>query len=250
MKTALRRVAASALLALLAPPALAQTADEVIEKHLAASGGRDALAKLTSRIASGAIALTTPVGELPGTIEMSAERPNKSRTLIRLDLSAAGGGQLVSDQRFDGTTGYVIDTFNGNREITGSQLEAMRNASFPTPLLDYRAGGAAVELAGQEKAGAQDAYVIRLSPKTGPSVRLFIDAATFMLVKTIMTLDVPQLGGTVEQVIEFSDFRDVDGVKVPYTVRSVNPLQSIVATMHDVKHNVDIDDSSFAKPGQ
>jgi hypothetical protein len=45
--------------------------------------------------------------------------PHKSRTLIKLDLTALGAGQVVTDQRFDGVTGYVVDTFNGNRAITG-----------------------------------------------------------------------------------------------------------------------------------
>jgi len=131
----LGRVAVAALLMLRSAQGLAQTPDDVIEKHLAASGGRAALGTLTSRTSSGSVSLTTPVGVLAGTIEVYAKAPNKSRTLVKLDLTAIGGGQVVSDQRFDGATGYVIDTFNGNREITGGQVDALRNGSFPTPLL-------------------------------------------------------------------------------------------------------------------
>jgi hypothetical protein len=238
----------AALLLLCSLPALAQTADEIIEKHLAATGGRAALGKLTSRTATGSITLTTPVGDLAGTIEMYTKAPNKSRTLITLDLSAAGGGKVVSDQRFDGAMGYVIDTFNGNREITGGQADAMRNASFPTPLLNYRDNGATVESVGQEKVGSKDAHVVRLTPKTGPVLQLFIDADTFMLVRTAVTINVPQLGGDIEQVVEFSDFRDVDGIKFPFTTRSTNAVQTIVATMSEVKHNTEIDDASFSRP--
>ena len=122
-----QRIAIAAALLLWAIPSLAQTADEIIEKHLAATGGRTALNKLTSRVSSGTIALTTPVGELKGTVEVYSKKPNKSRTLVKLDATALGGGQLVNDQRFDGVTGYVIDTFNGNRDITGEQLEAMKS---------------------------------------------------------------------------------------------------------------------------
>ena len=163
-------------------------------------------------------------------------------------MSALGGGQVVSDQRFDGATGYVLDSFNGNREITGSQLDTLRNGSFPTPLLNYRDSGAAVALADREKVGAGDAYVIQLTPKAGPVVRLFIDTGSFMLVKSAVKVDVPQLGGEIEQVVEFSDFRDVDGIKVPYAVRSTNPAQTIVATTATVTHNAEIDDSSFSRP--
>jgi hypothetical protein len=143
----LRRYCASALLVLWSgPPLAAQSADDIIEKHLAATGGRAALTKLTSTTADGSITLTSPVGQLAGTIQVSGKPPNKSRTLITLDLSALGGGQVTVDQRFDGTAAYVIDTLNGNREITGSQLDAMRNGGFPTPLLNYRARGSEVAL--------------------------------------------------------------------------------------------------------
>src|SRR4051794_40446741 len=105
--------------------AAAQTADEIIEKHLAAMGGRTALNNIKSRSMKGTISVSTPVGELTGPIEVLNQVPNKSRTFIQLDLSALGLGKVVQDQRFDGTSGYVIDTIQGNRDITGDQLEVM-----------------------------------------------------------------------------------------------------------------------------
>ena len=119
---------------------------------------------------------------------------------------------------------------------------------FPTPLLNYRESGFEVALAEQEKVGANDAYVIRATPKMGPSLRLFIDNQSFMLVKTVVTVNVPQLGTDVEQVVEFSDFREVDGVKVPFITKSTNAFQAITATLADVKHNAAIDDGSFSRP--
>jgi outer membrane lipoprotein-sorting protein len=243
-----RFAAAAVLVALSSAVAAAQTVDEIVEKHLAASGGRAALARLTSRTSIGAITLTTPVGDLTGTVEVYAERPNKNRTLIKLDLSAVGGGQIINDQRFDGTSGYVIDTFNGNREITGAALEALKNGTFPTPLLTYKETGLQLTLSGRDKIGDKDAYVVVMTPKAGPPARLFFDPDTIMLVKTTMTVNVPQLGGDIEQVVEFSDFRDVDGIKVPFVTKAVNPAQSVTATLTSVTHNADIDDSTFARP--
>jgi outer membrane lipoprotein-sorting protein len=228
--------------------ALAQTADEVIEKHIAASGGRAAYAKITSRVGTGAITVGTPVGDLSGTIEVSSKKPNKSRTLIKLDLTALGAGQMTSDQRFDGTTGYVMDSLQGNRAIEGGQLEAMKNGSFPSPLLNYKEMGTVLALGEKQKVGGKDAFVLTMTPKAGPPTRLFIDAESFMLVRTTVTVNVPQLGGDIEQVVDFSDFRDVDGIKIPFTTKSSNPAQTVTATMTSVKHNADIDDASFSKP--
>src|SRR6185295_12160740 len=83
----------------------AQTADEIVEKHLAAIGGRAALAKLKSRTMTGTITVSTPGGDISGPVELVAQAMNKSRMLIKLDLSALGAGQMVFDQRFNGETG-------------------------------------------------------------------------------------------------------------------------------------------------
>ena len=250
MKRALRHAIAAAALTLWAIPSIAQTADEIIEKHLAATGGRAALSKVTSRVSNGTITVTTPIGDLKGTIELYQKKPNKTRTLIKLDATALGGGQIVSDQRFDGTIGYVIDSFQGNRDITGDQLDAMKSGGFPTPFLNYKESGMTAALGNREKVDTRDVYVIQLTPKAGPGVKAFFDSESFMLVRTILTITVPQLGGPIDQIVDFSDFRDVDGIKIPYVTKSSNPVQTVLATVNEVKQNTDVDDSSFAKPAQ
>jgi len=242
-----------ALTALLVLPAVylqAQTADEIVERSLTAQGGRAALSKLTSRVSTGTIAVSTPGGDVTGTVELYNKAPNKSRSLVKIDLSNFGLGQVTQDQRFNGTTGYAIDTLNGNRDITGDQLEVMRSTIFPTPLLQYKEAGARVELLGKEKVGDRDAYVLRFTPRTGPASRMFFDAETYMLLKSVVTVNVPQLGSDLEQTVEFSDNRDVDGVKLPFRVRSVNQLQSLTITLTKVEQNTPIDESLFSKPAQ
>jgi hypothetical protein len=228
--------------------AYSQTADDIVEKHLVAMGGRAALGKLTSRVMTGTISVSTPGGELSGSIEVYNKTPNKSRTLIKIDASQFGLGQIVQDQRFNGTSGYAIDSLNGNREITGDQLEAARSNAFPSPLLVYKEAGSKLELLGREKADDRDAYALRLTPKAGPSSRMFIDAETYLIVKTVVTINVPQIGGDIEQTVVVSDYRDVDGVKVPYQIRSTNQLQTVSMTATKVEQNTSVDDGMFVKP--
>jgi hypothetical protein len=237
-----------ALFLMLVQIASAQTADEIVEKHLAALGGRAAMGKLKSRSIKGTISVTTPVGELAGTIETLNQEPNKQRTLVQLDLTAVGLGKVTQDQRFDGTTGYVIDTLQGNRDITGDQLEGMKNGSFPNPFLNYKQAGATVELAPKEKVGARDAYVLVFKPKVGPSARQYVDAETFLPIKQVVKINVPQVGGDVEQTTEFSDFKDVDGVKVPFQVKTSSSIQTITVKVTQVEHNTQIDQTLFSKP--
>ena len=206
MRLTSRRLAIATLCLVWAQVASAQTADEVIDKHLAALGGRAALEKLKSRVVTGTITLSTPAGEVSGPFEALNQEPNKARTLIKLDLTALGAGEVTIDQRFDGTTGYVLDSLQGNRAITGNQLENMRNSTFPNPFLTYKERGATVELRGKEKIGEREAYALVFKSKTGPAARQYVDAESYLPLRLVVSVDVPQMG-ELEQTTDFFDFR-------------------------------------------
>jgi len=247
MKAFLNGLVLGALVLTPARGVSAQTADEVVEKYLTAIGGRAALGKLTSRSTTGTMTVSTPGGEISGPIETLNQRPNKTRTLINLDLTPLGAGPMVRDQRFDGTTGYVLDSMQGNRDITGGQLEAMKNNEFPNAFLSYKERGVTVELAGKEKLGERDAYVLLFKPKSGALSRHFIDAQTYLPIKLVQKLDLPDLG-EVEQTTEFADFRDVDGVKLPFKIKGTSAVQTFTITVTKVEHNKKLDESLFSKP--
>ena len=229
--------------------ASAQTVEEVIEKHLAAIGGRAALAKLQSRQMVGTMTLSLPVGgDVTGSIDALNAVPNKARTLIKLDLTALGAGPIQIDQRFDGTTGYMLDSMQGDRPITGSQLESMKSAVFPTPFLGYKERGASVELKGKEKVGERDAYLLVVTPKDGAVVRQYLDAESYLPVRMVTAVEVPGMG-LMDQTSDFSDQRDVDGVKVPFLIKSSSAAQSFTISVTKVDHNVTVDEKLFVKPG-
>lgn len=228
--------------------AQAQTVDEVIERHLAAVGGRTALAKLETRVATGTVTISTQGISLAGPLEVYAKAPNKSRTLITLDLSQFGAAAMTIDQRCDGKTAYAANSMQGDREITGAQLQTMLNESFPSHFLNYKAAGATVELAGRDKVGDRAAYVLLYTPKVGSAVREYVDAETYLPLRTVEKVSAAELGGEVEQTSEMSDFRDVGGFKVPFLISTVNPAQTITITLKSVEHNKPIDDAMFSRP--
>jgi outer membrane lipoprotein-sorting protein len=246
------RVSMTAAVALMGASSVqAQTADEILEKHLAAVGGRAALSKLTSQVATGTVAISAQGADIGGSIEISKRAPNKSRTLMKLDVSAlgAGAGEMIVDQRCDGKTAFASNNLQGDREITGSQLQNMLNASFPSPLLAYKEAGGKVELQGQDKAGGRPAFVLLYTPKAGPVAKLFIDAETFLVARTVTTLDVPAAGGPVEQTTDVGDYRVVDGVKTAFSVTVTGAAQTVSITLSKVEFNVPIDDAIFSRPG-
>ena len=223
------------------------TADQVVEKHLTALGGREALGKITSRTATGVMTISTPAGDLSGPLEMSAKAPNKMHASIRIDLSPAGApGEMIIDQVFDGTTGWMSNSMQGDSPMTGDQLEGAKNTYFPSPFLKYKDHGFALALEPSQKVNERDAYVLLMTPKTGPASRLFIDAETFLVVRTVSKIVSPQLG-EVEQVSEPADYRAVDGVKVAFTIYQSAAGQNITMKFTKIENNIPLDDAIFIK---
>lgn len=247
MRNRIRRCAVIVVVLAWAQISTAQTAEAVVEKSIAAMGGRAAMEKIKTRQTTGTIALTTPAGEIPGTIEVTNAAPNKVRTVIKADLTALGAGPMVIDQRFDGTNGYVLDSLQGDRPIAGDQLLNMRANTFPHPFLNYKGMGTSVTLTGREKVGDRDAFVLLFEPSSGPAVRQYVDAESYLPMKAVIKLTLPQVG-EIEQTALSLDFREVDGVKVPFKLDVSSAIQGFTITISKVEHNVPIDDKVFLKP--
>lgn len=235
-----------------APPAPAvtqsPTADELAEKYLAAIGGRAALEKLETRVATGTISMSVQGNAISGPAEMSAKAPNKSRTYFTLDLTPLGAAEMVVDQRCDGKAAWVHNSMQGDRDITGSQLQALVNSTFPSPLLDYRAAGTTLTVVGRETVAGRPVHVLEFTPKAGRPSRMFLDAETFLVVRLVSKLEVPEMGGDVEQRTDLEDYRPVDGVKVPFTIKIATGMQEFAIALSKVEHNKPLDEAIFSKP--
>jgi hypothetical protein len=247
-----KRFASSAALAAVAllcvVPAQAQTADEIVEKHLAATGGREAWTKLESRIAKGSVLISMQGADIAGPVEMYHKAPNKTRVHFRLDLTPYGGDEVVIEQRCDGKTAYQSNSMQGDQEITGARLQGMLNATFPTPLLNYKQAGATIELTGKEMVGDREAYVLLYTPKAGPPSTHYFDTKDYLELRSVTRMDIPELGGETNQTTDDMDYRDVDGVKIPFAVKIVNSMQTITIKLDSVEHNKPIDEAMFSRP--
>jgi len=233
------------LVSLFAGPAVAQTADEVVEKHLTALGGREALARLTSRRATGTMTLTVQGMDLGGTIVIENKGANLSRGVLQIDLTALGVQDKVTVQQvFDGKAAWSLNSMQGDTPITGDQLQNMRNNPFPTPLLNYKSAGMVLEVQPGEAINGKQMVVLKATPKAGPVMRVYFDPDTYLVARTVFKLTTPETG-EVEQVSEPSDYRTVDGVKVAFLVVNTNPMQGLRIKLDKVEHNIPIDDAIF-----
>ena len=81
-----------------------------------------------------------------------------------------------------------------------------------------------------------------------PPVRLYFDAESGLLVRMIRYTETP-LGRNPSQV-DFADYRDADGVKIPFRWTLARPGQRFTIQVNEVKQNVPVDDTQFNMPGE
>ena len=90
--------------------------------------------------------------------------------------------------------------------------------------------------------------MIVLEPAKGSAVRQYIDAQTFLPVRYVIRVNIPQMNADVDQTTELLDYREVDGMKLPFQIASSSSVQSFVVDVTTIAHNVPVDDKLFVKP--
>lgn len=213
------------------------SADQILDHYLKATGGRDAWKKLTSRVSKGTI--NVPAMSMSGTLEVHEKAPNQVITVVVI-----GGGTFR--QAFDGKIGWSDDPQNGLQEQSGDQLAEMRrDADFSHPM-DMHELYKKFTVLGSAKVGDRDAYLVEATPEGGSPEKMYFDAETGLLVRVDSQAHTPDGVTPIQE--EFSDYRDVDGIKLPFTIHQSNAATEFTITLAEVHHNVDVDEAIFAKP--
>jgi len=228
---------------LLAPVVQAQTVDELLAKHYQAQGGLDKLKAINTTRITGTIGVG-PGMEAPFTMER--KRPGKSR----MEFSLQG---MTGIRCFDGEKTWSVMPFMGKKDPEfGSDEEnknAQDDADFDGTLVDWKAKGHTVELVGKESVEGADAYKLKVTKKNGKIEYHYLDAETYLLVKSEGKANVR--GTEMEVETTFSDYKDVDGMMQPFSMEQgpKGGPQKQKMTFTKIEMNVPMDDSRFAFPG-
>lgn len=243
----------------------ALTAADIINKHLAAVGGKEALAKFKSRIAIGTVKKES---DPEAKLAIVSEGTNRVAAIYVFD-------KYDWQLSYDGKTAIVRPLFprqlspiqDKYQEMLSSGL-MFNSISLSNIFLDSESLGAKFEAKGLKKIRDRSAYVVEVRrPKMSPA-RLYFDAETFMWIRTeygrvsiskpmgtFTNAVVPH--GDDEWAVDFyfdtSDFREADGVKLPYKFEQVvtypilhqKKSGTITGTITEYQHNAAIDPKMF-----
>ena len=210
-------------------------ADQLIDKYVEALGGKDAIQKITSRVEKG----TLTAGEMKAPVDVYAKAPDKRIAIVHMP----GGDTSTA---FDGHVGWLSSPGRPTREMSAAETDNVRMDAELFFAADLKQLFQSFRVRSQEKIGDREVYVIFAFNEGKPPVKFYFDAQSGLLVRLVRLVDTP-LGSNPTQ-IDFADYRDAGGVKVPYRWTIARPSGRFTIQIEELHQNVPVDDSKFIMP--
>lgn len=220
------------------PQAMQAAADAIIAKYVEAIGGEAAIQKLTSLEEKGTT--TTPHGDSTQ-FEIQAKAPNK---IVFVSTPANGQSTRIV---YNGEEATALMGGRAN-PVHGFDLEALKlDANFSRNLNLKQQYTRMQSPPFPQKIDGKDVKTVRaILPNNQGQETLYFDPDSGLLVRRITVLRTA-LGG-IPQQYDYSDYREVNGVKIAF-VRKISTPQNIqTRTITEAKFNVPINDNAFAMP--
>ena len=219
-----------------ATPAL-PTADEIFSKYIAAIGGPPNVAKIKSRTLKGSAA------QANGTVAFEIWQAAPDKFYI---VATTPTGPF--ERGFNGTVGWEKGP-RGVRQLGGAEVAQLQNSIGLLRHINLKEQFTSTRVRPGETINDRPTYMVIGTTADKGQERLYFEAETGLLLRRISYMQTPL--GLIPEQIDFEDYRDVDGVKLPFTVRisSVdvgNPIST--RSFSEMKLNVPVDESKFNMP--
>jgi len=210
-------------------------AEQLLDKYLAAIGGSEALQKITSRVQKG---ILTAFGGQHSPAEVYSKAPDKRVSIMHLQ-----GGDSVT--AFDGKRGWLSVSGRVHMMSAAENDAAHMDADLYFPArLKTLYSKFSVDPGG--KIDGHDTYLVVGRNEGQPPLRLYLDKESGLLLRLVRYAETP-LGRNPTQ-IDYADYRDANGVKVPFHWTIARPSGRFAIQVEQVQQNVPVDDAKFVAP--
>ena len=224
--------------ALAVAPAAAVTVEEVIAKNIEARGGADNWSKVESIAMSGEFTAFSKVA--PFTLQRTSDDKYYFNHVLDEKRVIIG---------YDGEVAWWENEWSmpGAGKITGLDLGVqMREFDFPSPLFDYKEKGYKVKLIGESEIEGMPSIAIELTRPDETVETWHLDPETYLEIGRISPGS--DFGSPAEQRTFYDDYREVNGVMIPYLQEAQWYTRDRVMLVEEVKVNVDVDEALFKMP--
>lgn len=218
-------------------------AKEILAATVEAHGGLDLLKSVENFVLEADNTVNTPAGPMDIQIGMSILYPNKFRQDV---IAPQGEYSLI----YDGEAAYA-SSIMGTQPLPQEVATSIKDSLFrdPIQLLVHLSQdeSAQIQFAGSEDVNGTPASILITEQPSGEMLKIYISEETNYIVKFVYSET--EQGVTLNKENIYSDFRDVDGIKIAYSfVQNIEGNQYIDSRNTDVKFNTEIDETLFERP--
>ncbi len=239
------------------------SADSILDKYIQALGGEQKLAGLKSYVAKGTSVGFGGFGG-GGQVHIFAKFPDQRTTLITFDAATGRGDEV---RAYDGRVGWMKTPLAvlTDYELSGSELDGAKldaelgfpgqikkvltnfRVSLPATISDLT--GPSSQTANDPSVGLGQDRLVNVVQGTGPRgmlATMYFDQKSGLLCRLVRYGKTPI--GRVPTQVDFSDYRDVGGIKMPFhlTFAWLDGRDAIQLT--EIQTNVSIDAAEFGRP--
>jgi outer membrane lipoprotein-sorting protein len=216
----------------------AQTAEEIIQKMIEATGGKEAIESVDDSIVKGTIDLTD--AGYSGEITIYKKEPDK----MRLDVELMG---MVITQAYDGNLAWWTNPQTGaTEEMPPTETDSMKRDALPRDaIFNMEKYGITLDYKGKEQIDGKEHYVIDQTYADGFKITIYLDSATYLVTKSKGMIE--SGAGEVEFEQVASDYKKVKGLMTAHTITTyVNGVESRVIKITEIQYNTGLEDSLFS----
>jgi photosynthetic reaction center cytochrome c subunit len=210
--------------------------EELLDKYLAAVGGAAAVEKISSRVQKGQV---IAFGAQSFPAEVYSKAPGKRVSVMHL----TDGDSVTA---FDGQRGWLSVPGRPAHMMSATENESARldaDLYFPVHVKTLYSK---FRVEGGEKIDGHDTYLVEGREEGHPPLRLYFDVQTGLLLR-MMRYAQSLLGSNPTQ-IDYADYHEVDGLKVPFRWTVSRPGNRFTIQVEEIKQNVPVDDAKFTAP--
>ncbi len=219
--------------------------DELLTKMIVAYGGEENLRKHKSSVMMVDVDFENQGVQAKGSV--TARAPNLAASDMTLTALGKKIGTVTSF--FDGAAGGEVMSFAPEETYSGKRLEDIKAASDFYDVLSWKTNYKTLTVKRMGKVGDEDVYILEKRSEKGTPVLDYVSTKSFLVLRRDSVIVDETSGIQLPQTQRFSDYRNVDGVMIPFKTVSSNIANGdIVMQITDVKWDVDIPDSVFKKP--
>jgi len=214
--------------------------DQIVIKYFETIG-QDNVNKIESAMATGT---TLQFGQ-ETSFRQIQKRPDRAYMEVLLS-----DGQIIK-QGYNGISGWMLASWMNTAEpveLLGPDLKTIKDmGNIEGDLWNWKEKGHKLTLAGTQDLGGKQVYRLKLTKADGDIDEMYIDTQSFLLNKMIRKTSIN--GSEVEVEIYYDDYRNIDGVLLPFKIEQrFNNQTGTVINIKEIKFNIEVDDKIFDKP--